>query len=80
MIYSSLDLTNISYAAAFVYLSAKEKSRGKISTVPSAFDVDSSDISIPNKVSCYKYTEEKKTIQQKFGISGFYNGKMGLIL
>ena len=37
----SLDLTNISYAADFVYLSAKDKSRRKISTVPFAFGVNS---------------------------------------
>ena len=41
MMYSSLGATNISYAAAYVYLSAKDKSRRKISTAPIAFDVNS---------------------------------------
>ena len=41
MMYSSLGSTNISYAAAFVYLSAKDKSRRKTSTTPTAFDVNS---------------------------------------
>ena len=41
MMYSNIDSTNISYAAAFVYQSAKDKSRRKISTVPIAFDVNS---------------------------------------
>ena len=50
MMYSSLGSTNISYAAAFVYLSVKDKSRRKTSTAPIAFDVYS-DIG----VSCYKH-------------------------
>ena len=41
MMYSSLDFTNISYAAAFVYMSAKDKSRRILSTVPIAFNVNS---------------------------------------
>ena len=41
MMYSSLGVTNISYAAAFVYRRAKDKSRRKIYTVPFAFDVNS---------------------------------------
>ena len=41
MMYSSLGLTNIAYAAAFVYLIAKDKSRREISTVPVAFDENS---------------------------------------
>ena len=42
MLYSNLGSTNISYAAAFVYLvSAKDKSRRKTSPAPIAFDVNS---------------------------------------
>ena len=41
MKYSSLGSTNILHAAAFVYLSAKDTSRRKISNVPTAFDVNS---------------------------------------
>ena len=40
MVYSNLGLTNILYAAAFVYLRVEDKSRCKISTVPFAFDVN----------------------------------------
>ena len=40
MMYSSLCSTNISYAAAFVYLSAKDKSCRKTSTAPVAFNVN----------------------------------------
>ena len=39
MVYPSLGLTNISYAAAFVYLSAKDKSGRKISNVPFAINI-----------------------------------------
>ena len=41
MMCSSLDSTNISYAAAFVYMCAKDKSRRKLSTVPTAVNVNS---------------------------------------
>ena len=41
MMYSNLGLTNIAYAAAFVYLSAKDKSCRKIYSVPCALDVNS---------------------------------------
>ena len=41
MMYYSLGSTNILYAAAFVYLSAKDKSRRKTSTAPIDFDVNS---------------------------------------
>ena len=41
MMYSSLGSTNISYAAAFVYLSAKDISCRKISTVIIAVNVNS---------------------------------------
>ena len=40
MMYSNLGSTNISYAAAFVYLSANDKSHRKISTFPIAFGVN----------------------------------------
>ena len=40
MMHSYLGSANISYAAAFVYTSAKDKSRCKISTVSVAFDVN----------------------------------------
>ena len=48
--FPSYSLTNISYAAALVYLSANDKSHRKISTVPF-----SPDMFIPNKVDCYKH-------------------------
>ena len=54
MMYSILCCTNISFAAALVYPSAKDKSQRELSEVPFAFDVKSEICGSQNKVDYYK--------------------------